>query len=256
MVFLILLAFVVIVFTVDAVVRFSRKVESKASAKSTVSSRVFNETSVSIPKGIYFDKTHTWAFMEKSGVVKIGVDDFLLHITGPLNRVSMKNPGEKIRKGEPALTIMQNGKQLTISSPISGTVKSRNIELIVDSSAINNSPFQDGWIYTVEPSNWVRELQFMIMADTYKEWLKKEFSRLKDFLATNRQIHNTALAPIVLQDGGELMDNTLEEFGPEVWEEFQTRFINNSNCHYKIDRKLAKKKSIRPSENIDDENYQ
>ena len=73
MVFLILLAFVVIVFTVDAIVKFSRKAASKTSAISTIPTRVFNETSVLIPKGIYFDKTHTWAFMEKSGVVKIEI---------------------------------------------------------------------------------------------------------------------------------------------------------------------------------------
>ncbi len=250
MVFLILLAFVVIVFTVDAIVKFSRKAASKTSTISTIPTRVFNETSVLIPKGIYFDKTHTWAFMEKSGVVKIGIDDFLLHITGPLNRVNLKNPGEKVRKGEPALTIMQNGKQLNISSPISGKIKSRNIELLVDSSAINSSPFQDGWIYTIEPTNWTRELQFLIMAEPYTAWLKKEFSRFKDFLANNRFVGNPELTPIILQDGGELKDNILEDFGPEVWEEFQTKYINNSNCHYKIDRKLVKKESIHPSEDI------
>jgi hypothetical protein len=32
----------------------------------------------------------------------------------------------------------------------------------------------------------------------------------------------------VLQDGGELIDNTLSNLGPEVWEEFQTRFIDPS----------------------------
>ena len=250
MVFLILLAFVVIVFTVDAIVKFSRKAASKTSAISAVSARVFNETSVSIPKGIYFDKTHTWAFMEKSGVVKIGVDDFLLHITGAVSRVALKDPGEKVRKGEPALTIMQNGKQLNISSPISGKIKSRNIELLLDSSTLNNSPFQDGWIYTIEPTNWTRELHFLIMAEPYTAWLKKELSRFRDFLANNRQINNGELAPIVLQDGGELTDNILEDFGPEVWEEFQTKYINNSNCHYKIDRKLVKKEIIRPSEDI------
>jgi len=30
---------------------------------------------------------------------------------------------------------------------------------------------------------------------------------------------------VVLQDGGELKEGLLEEFGPEVWEEFHIRFI-------------------------------
>ncbi len=228
MVLLILLAFVVIVFTVDAVVQYSRKRNVKVPALSVDSIRVFNAASVSVPQGIYFDKTHTWAFMEKNGVVKIGIDDFLLHITGPLNRVKMCAPGEKIRKGEPAISIIRDGKQLTINAPISGTILSRNIQLIADSAPLHSSPFQDGWIYTIEPSNWTRELQFLIMADTYKEWLKKEFSRLKDFLAISILKNQAEFSPILLQDGGELKDNLLEDFGPEVWEEFQMKFINTS----------------------------
>ena len=33
---------------------------------------------------------------------------------------------------------------------------------------------------------------------------------------------------MVLQDGGELRTGILAEFGPEVWEEFQTNFIDVS----------------------------
>ncbi len=226
MIILIVIAFIVACLTVDALVRYSRTKKFISPAIASVSSIVFNETNVMIPKGIYYDKSHTWAFMEKNGAVKIGIDDFLLHATGPLSRVKMKNPGEKILKGESLMSIIQNGKQLTINAPISGTIKSHNNQLSQDSSALNTSPFHEGWVYTVEPSNWMREAQFLLMAEQYKEWLKNEFSRLKDFLAGTRQTKD--FIPIMLQDGGELKDNVLEEFGPEVWEEFQIKFINTS----------------------------
>ena len=48
---------------------------------------VFNEGLVESPPGLYFDISHTWAFMETDGMVRIGIDDFLQHITGPLTRV-------------------------------------------------------------------------------------------------------------------------------------------------------------------------
>ena len=35
-------------------------------------------------------------------------------------------------------------------------------------------------------------------------------------------------AHVVLQDGGSIHDNILAEFGPEVWEDFQTNFIDSS----------------------------
>lgn len=228
MVILIFVAFIILCFGADLLVQFARKRKSKVTAFSPFSAGVFNESSVAAPKGLFFNKTHTWAFMEKNGLVKIGIDDFLMHVTGPVSRIKMKHPGESIRKGEAALTIIQNGKQLVINAPVSGTIKFQNNQLLDNISLLNSSPVSEGWVYTIEPSNWEKESQFMIMAEKYKEWLKNEFSRLKDFLAHNRFTSNTELVPVMLQDGGELQDNLLSDFGPEVWEDFQNKFINTS----------------------------
>ena len=189
---------------------------------------LFDENTVVIPKGLYFDKTHTWAFMKKDGTVKIGIDDFLQHITGPVTRIEMKNTGEKIKKGDHLLTIIHKGKQLNIYSPISGTVASINETLFTNSTLINASPYADGWVYTIEPTNWLLEIQFLTMSEKYKTWLKDEFTRLKDFLATVLRPNTPEYALVVLQDGGALKDCILADLGPEVWEDFQTQFIDNA----------------------------
>jgi len=186
----------------------------------------FDETAVKAPKGLWFDKSHTWAFMEQNGMVRVGIDDFLQHITGPLSRVKMKKTGERVQKGEMILIIVQSGKQLSICSPVSGTIRTQNDLLNSRSSMLNTAPFTDGWVYTIEPSNWLRETQFLFMAEKYNEWLKQEFIRLKDFFATS--MITAGYAPVLLQDGGELKDNILSGFGPEVWEDFQMKFIDAS----------------------------
>ena len=185
--------------------------------------------SLIIPKGLFFDKSHTWAFMEKEGNVRIGIDDFIQHITGPVNRIKMKNPGEKVNKGEVILSLIQNGKQLNLYSPVSGTVRQQNDLLLTDPSLLNNSPYSNGWIYLIEPSNWLRETRFMVMTERYSEWLNYEFTRVKDFLSSSVMMRNNEFAAIVLQDGGTIKDNILADFGPEVWEDFQTNFIDQSN---------------------------
>lgn len=189
---------------------------------------VFEENSVIVPKGLYFDKTHTWAFMKKDGTVKVGIDDFLQHITGTITRIEMKNAGEKIRKGELLLTLIRKGKQLNIYSPVSGTIKTQNKNLETHSSLINSAPYADGWVYEIEPTNWLLEIQFMTMAEKYGEWLKNEFSRLKDFFAVEIKADTPEYAMVILQDGGALKDNILADLGPEVWEDFQTKFIDTS----------------------------
>jgi glycine cleavage system H lipoate-binding protein len=187
-----------------------------------------NENSVVAPKGLYFDKTHTWAFMEKNGTVKVGIDDFLQHITGTITRIKMKETGEKVRKGEKIMTIIHEGKRLNLYAPISGVILEQNQSLVADSWLVNSSPYAEGWVYLIEPKNWTREIQFMFMGEKYKEWIKNEFSRLKDFVADSMKVNTLAYSHVILQDGGELSDNVLADLGPEVWEDFQTRFIDTS----------------------------
>lgn len=189
---------------------------------------VFSQDFVNSPQGLYYGKTHTWAFMDEDGLVKIGIDDFLQHVTGPLTNIKMKYPGEKVRKGRHVLSIVQDGKQLDICAPVSGTIRELNKSLATNTSIINQSPYTEGWIYKIEPTNWVKEIQFLLLGNTYKEWLKNEFSRLKEFFAESLRPEAVKYAH-VLQDGGELRDSILKDFGPEVWEEFQTNFIDVSS---------------------------
>jgi hypothetical protein len=39
---------------------------------------------------------------------------------------------------------------------------------------------------------------------------------------------NPAFAQVIMQDGGELSDHILADLEPEVWEDFQIKFINTS----------------------------
>jgi glycine cleavage system H lipoate-binding protein len=189
---------------------------------------LLNENAVHSPKGLYYDKTHTWAYMEQQGLVRLGIDDFLLHITGTITRITMKEAGEFVRRGEKILTITKFGKQLSLYSPVSGTIKAQNAKLHENSSLMNKYPYTEGWVYLIEPKNWLRELQFMWMGEKHKEWLKGEFTRLRKFFEDTMKVHHVDSDYLVLQDGGELRDNMLAELGPEVWEEFQRKFIDPS----------------------------
>ncbi len=219
---------IITIFLIFLIVRFFSYARKKEEVPTSGISSMFGETSVKIPEGLFFDRTHTWTFMEKNGKVRTGIDDFLQHVTGTITRVIMKNPGESVVKGEVYLTLVQDGKQLEIQSPVSGTIVEKNSDLLSDASLLNKSPYAEGWIYTVQTRNWMSELSSFFMGDSYRNWLKQEFSRLKDFLAFTVKPHDSEHVQVAMQDGGELKEGLLELFGPEVWEEFQTNFINNS----------------------------
>ena len=186
----------------------------------------FGPATVTVPAGILYGKSHTWAFMEKNGTLTLGIDDFLQHVTGTVSRVTLRAAGEKIRRGERLASVIRRGRQLDIISPVSGTIISRNEKLTGDTDLLRSSPYAEGWIYGIEPENWLNESRLMTAATKYREQIAEEFARLKDFLATVTGANDVRLTHVVLQDGGELKEGLLDEFGPEVWEEYQIRFMN------------------------------
>ncbi len=189
---------------------------------------VLNEKTIRSPKGLYYGKSHTWAFMEPDGLVNVGVDDFMKRITGAITQIKFKEPGERIRKGEKLFSLVHEGKQLDIYSPITGYIREQNQALLKSPAKLNTVSFTEGWIYKIEPANWLKDTGFMFMVEKYREWLDDEFTRLKDFLANTANNNQLVYQHIVLQDGGELKDEVLADLGPEIWEEFQTRFIDVS----------------------------
>ena len=208
-----------------AFVKFSRKgIISKDLLPKEM--EVFNEDSVVVPKGLYFDKTHSWAFMRRNGSVKVGINDFLQHITGKITRIEMRNAGDIVRKGDRLLSLVHKGKQVHIYSPVSGTIKEINEKLNSNSSLLNSDPYSDGWVYVIDPINWELELQYLQVAEKFKAGLNDEFQRLKDFFAAVPKSGDLAYA--VMQDGGALLDSPLAEFGPDVWDDFQTKYIDVS----------------------------
>jgi len=215
-------------FLVDLILRISRRKNNTLITSVYDLQPVLDENSLLIPKGLYFDKTHTWAFLEQNGVIKVGIDDFIQHITGPITRIKMKAEGRKVKKGEQLVSIIQNGKQLNLYAPVSGTIIEYNKNLNTNFSLINSSPYNSGWIYKIEPTNWIRESQLLFMSEKHKMFLKKEFSRLKDFLADALKNEDEKYAQVILQDGGEVIDGLLSKMGPEVWDDFQTKFIDPS----------------------------
>ena len=99
---LFLAALIVIGFLVDFSVRSVRRRIAERIPVPGIR-KILDENLPLLPKGLYFDKTHTWAFMEQNGVVKVGIDDFLQHITGNITRIRLKNEGDQVKKGEEIL---------------------------------------------------------------------------------------------------------------------------------------------------------
>jgi len=187
---------------------------------------VLSEKILKIPQGLFYSKNHTWTHLEPEGVAKVGVNDLLLHITGPVELSGIKNPGQKILKGTLLAMITSDGKQLQITSPITGEIESVNGFLFENPKAINEDPYGQGWIYKIKPDNWVAETNSYLLANNATLWMTNELTRFKDFVAVSINKLSPESSNVVLQAGGELIDNPLSGMPDEVWKDFQSQFLD------------------------------
>lgn len=200
--------------------------KTKVSKLISKTSGIISISSIRIPQGIFFSKNHTWAHLETNGDAKVGIDDLLMHITGNVKIDTIKNPGEIIKKGDLMTRIIHNGKNLNVFSPVSGEITATNTMLIDNPEQIKDDPLRQLWIYNIKPSNWKAETNSYFLADEATIWMLQELARIKDFLAAAVAKYIPEAPGIVLQDGGELMDQPLAELPEEVWNDFQEEFLN------------------------------
>ncbi|MBW6534104.1 MAG: glycine cleavage system protein H [Mariniphaga sp.] len=188
--------------------------------------RFITASALRIPQGIFFSKYHTWAHMEKSGLAKVGLDDLLVHITGDVKLTQFKKPGEQIEKGELLARIKYNGNSLKILSPVSGKIEETNSVLEKNPELIKEDPYQLGWIYSIGPTNWKADTNSYFLAEDATRWAVQELERFKNFLAVSASRFMPEPVGLVLQDGGEIVENPLTNFPQEVWDDFQNNFLS------------------------------
>jgi glycine cleavage system H protein len=180
---------------------------------------------IRIPHGLFFSRNHTWTHLEKTGLAKIGLDDLLMHITGEVKFKSLRQPGEKISRGDLIAEMDNTGKCLKVFSPVSGEIMETNAFLTVSPYYVSDDPYSKGWMYKVRPSDWKNETNHYFLAGEASVWISNELARFKDFIAESLAKHSPD-PQIAYQDGGEVQDNTLSNLPVEVWEEFQEKFLS------------------------------
>jgi glycine cleavage system H protein len=175
-----------------------------------------------VPQGLLFDRNHTWSHLEKSGVASVGMDDLLLHLTGGVDLQYLKDKNEKVKRGEPIARITREGKDLLITSPLSGEIDSLHTSLQETGFGADQDPY-DGWFCRIRPEFWKQETSEALLAQQATAWTARELDRIKDYLAG--ALDNDAGSAPVLQAGGELSGHPLQELGPDAWQDFQEKFL-------------------------------
>jgi len=208
------------------IVPFWRLLNKPVKAKAMQTLGYISENVLRIPRGLFYSKHHSWTHLEKSGFAKIGLDDLLANITGNISITPVVESGDMINKGDLIAHINQNGKELKITSPISGKIESYNKTLFENPSILHEDPYEKGWIAQIKPEDWQMETSSYLLAEDAAEWAKNELARVKDFIAVSLNKISPEPSMVILQDGGEITKDPLSQMPKEVWDDFQKEFLD------------------------------
>ncbi len=131
-----------------------------------------------LPDNLYYHKEHFWAKVEGNTVI-VGTTDFAQKLAGQVVYVELPPAGKVIEQGKPCGS-MESGKWVgRIYAPISGKVESFNEALDDSPELINESPYEKGWMFKVNPSNLQEDLKNLMQGKSLEEFIKSEIVRIK-----------------------------------------------------------------------------
>jgi len=104
------------------------------------------------PDDLYYDLEHNWARVDGNRVT-IGISDFAQAIAGEIVFAEVPRVGRKIELGKPFMS-MESGKWVgRIKAIVSGQIVEANEEIEFDSTVINKSTYEQGWLAAVDMSS-------------------------------------------------------------------------------------------------------
>jgi glycine cleavage system H protein len=102
---------------------------------------------MNIPEHLRYARTHEWVSEPEDGVVTVGITEFAQDQLGDVVFVELPSVGDRAAAGD-ALAVVESVKTASdIYAPLSGEVVDVNADLENAPEAINEAPFERGWLF-------------------------------------------------------------------------------------------------------------
>lgn len=122
------------------------------------------------PDELKYTEEHEWLMIEEE-LVTVGITDFAQDSLGDIVFVELPEVGTMLVAGKP-FGVVESVKAVSdVYAPISGEVIEVNEELPDSPETLNTSPYEDGWMIKIKPSDR-SQLEDLLDADDYAEFVE------------------------------------------------------------------------------------
>ncbi len=118
-----------------------------------------------VPSELKYTTSHEWLRVEDDGLITVGISDHAQALLGDLVFVELPEAGTEFVAGDECCVVESVKAASDVYMPISGEVVEVNEALTDEPEIINNSPYDNGWLFKIKPS--ADELDDLMDADAY-----------------------------------------------------------------------------------------
>jgi hypothetical protein len=108
-------------------------------------------------------------------------------------------------------------QEVQVLAPIEGTITHVNSAAAAHPEIVNREPYEEGWLFIVEPNSLKNDLKGLLFGPEAKQWLVEE----KDHLVQKIQTHLGATA----LDGGMPAQDFAAHLSGKKWAQFVRQFL-------------------------------
>jgi len=101
------------------------------------------------PKDRKYSQTHEWAKVDGELAV-VGISDHAQEALGDITFVELPKAGTRVEKGKECGVIESVKAASDLYSPVSGEVAEANAAIETAPEQINQSPYNEGWLFKVK----------------------------------------------------------------------------------------------------------
>lgn len=120
----------------------------------------------SIPEDVRYTETHEWVRRDGDKFV-VGLTDHAQHEMGEIVMVELPEVGAELSREEAAGGLEAVKTAEDFYAPMDGEVLEANGELEGNPALVNESPYGEGWLFTMKASDG-SQFEELLSADDYK----------------------------------------------------------------------------------------
>jgi glycine cleavage system H protein len=118
------------------------------------------------PEELKYASSHEWTRLESDGSVVVGITDHAQDALGDVVYIELPEVGAHVDAGTEVAVIESVKAASDIYSPVTGDVTEINPALEDEPEAVNSSPYGDGWLFRVMPTD-VASMSDLMDAEAY-----------------------------------------------------------------------------------------